>query len=76
MKKLIARLRGDGPCDDCGTLDNICWFTESPFWNAVIRIESYEEPILCIPCFVIRADKRGYRPHAWRLLPEWRWDKK
>ena len=34
MKKEI---RGDIPCADCGTDENIVWFTENVFWNAVMR---------------------------------------
>jgi hypothetical protein len=60
-------LRGDGPCTDCGTLDNVVWFTESVFWNAVCRQGDYVEPMLCIPCFVKRVDKIGYYVNGWRL---------
>jgi hypothetical protein len=75
--ELPHKLRGDGPCGDCGTLDNIVWFTESVFWNAVMRPPGYEdEPLLCIPCFVIRADAAGYFPTGWRLLPDWHWETK
>lgn len=71
-------LRGDGPCSNCGTLDNIIWFTDSVFWNAVVRIEprlTDDAEILCITCFVLMADQRGYRCH-WRLSPEWPWQTK
>lgn len=75
-EQLPRELRGDGPCSDCGTIDNIVWFTESVFWNAVCR-ETPEfadrEEVLCIPCFVVRADKAGFQPTGWRLLPEWPW---
>lgn len=76
--EIPEHLRGDGPCSNCGTLDNILWFTESVFWNAVVRTEprlTDNAEILCIPCFVIMADQRGYRCH-WRLLPEWHWETK
>jgi len=70
---LPDHLRGDGPCSDCGTEDNVVWFTESVFWNAVCRRDpDYVEPILCIPCFVKRADEAGFQCH-YRLLPEWPW---
>jgi hypothetical protein len=68
-------LRGDGPCDDCGTAENIIWFTESVFWNAIMRPPGYErDGILCIPCFVKRADDAGYAPNGWMLLPQWHWE--
>lgn len=70
---LPERLRGDRPCSDCGTNDNILWFTESVLWNAVVRrVLDYVEPILCIPCFVKRVDEVGF-VCRWRLLPEWDW---
>lgn len=63
-------LHGDIPCADCGTTDNIVWFTDNVFWNAVCEPES---PILCIPCFIGRVEAKGFRPRAWRILPEWPW---
>lgn len=72
---LPDHLRGDGPCGDCGTLDNIIWFTDNVLWNEVIR-----QPndgycgILCIPCFVVRVDKSGLAPTGWRLTPNWHWE--
>lgn len=66
--------RGDGPCSDCNTTDNIIWFTESVFWNHVIRQGDYVEPILCVPCFVARVHAAGLAPTGWRLLPEWHWE--
>jgi|GEM_PF-3928527 len=70
-------LRGDGPCCDCGTLDNIVWFTDNVLWNAVtgeqIVAEQPRAGILCIPCFVKRADAAGLRPTGWRLFAEWPW---
>lgn len=75
--QLPERLRGDGPCDDCGTLDNIHWFTENVLWNAVTGEQVvHEQPhtgILCIPCFIKRADAAGLHPTGWRLLAEWPW---
>lgn len=64
-------LDGDVPCADCGTEENLEWFTENVFWNHVCPDES---PILCIPCFAKRAEAVGYRPMSWRLLPEWNWE--
>ena len=34
-------------------------FTESVLWNDVVRCDGTDK-ILCIPCFVIRADAAGY----------------
>jgi hypothetical protein len=76
MKQLPVHLRGDGPCQSCGTVDNICWFTASPFWNNVVGGPGcMDDPggIYCINCFVILADKVGMRPTAWQLVPEWPW---
>jgi len=65
---LPATLRGDGPCADCGTIENIRWFVDHPTWNAVCRPPGYEmEPILCIPCFAKRAEKAGINPPVWQL---------
>lgn len=73
----MPSLRGDGPCADCGTLDNVVWFTDNVFWNAVtgenVVHEESRGAILCVPCFVTRADHAGFRPTGWRLLPEWPW---
>jgi hypothetical protein len=68
-------LRGDGPCADCGTLDNIVWFTESVFWNDVV-LRDGADAILCIPCFVKRVDATGYYPTGWRLVPDFHWETK
>ncbi len=76
--RLPEHIRGDGPCSNCGTRNNPIWFTESVFWNAVVRVEprlTDDAEILCMPCFIIMADQRGYRCH-WRLLPEWHWETK
>lgn len=66
----LSTLHGDAPCQDCGTEDNIVWFTDSVVWNAVCVAES---PILCLPCFVARAELVGFRPTGWRVAPEWPW---
>lgn len=74
---LPDELRGDGPCMDCGTLDNIVWYTDSIFWNHVVGGDGFEAPgLLCIPCFVKRADAAGYHPTGWRLSPDWHWETK
>jgi hypothetical protein len=62
-----------------GTLDNIVWFTDNVVWNRVTGESVYAEEargaILCILCFVTRADRVGLEPTGWRLLPEWPWRK-
>lgn len=76
--RLPEHLRGDGPCSNCGTLDNIVWFTDSVFWNAVVRVEprlTDDAEILCVVCFVVMADARGYRCN-WRVTPEFHWETK
>lgn len=76
---LPDRLRGDGPCHDCGTPDNIIWFAPSVFWNIVMGgPAAMGDPggIVCIPCFVKRTDAAGYAPTGWQLTPEWRWTEK
>lgn len=73
---LTTEIRGDGPCHDCGTPDNIVWTTDNPFWNAVMGgPEARDDPggIVCVPCFVNRVHAAGYSPVGWRLVPEWRW---
>lgn len=67
---LPDHLRGDGPCGDCGTLDNIVWFIASPIWNKVVREGTETDAILCIPCFVKRAHAKGIDPPAWEIVPE------
>jgi hypothetical protein len=66
---LPEHLIGDGPCHDCGAL-NIIWFTSNRLWNRVMGGElAVDDPggILCIPCFVIRADLAGLKVSAWKL---------
>lgn len=74
---LPSRLVGDAPCRDCGTLDNIVWFTDNVLWNHVTGEEvvgtDERDAILCIPCFVKRADAAGLQPTGWRLLADWPW---
>lgn len=76
--QLPEHLRGDGPCSNCGTLNNIIWFTDDVFWNAVVRMEprlTDDAEILCVHCFVIMADQRDYYC-TWRLTPQFRWETK
>lgn len=70
--ELPERLRGDGPCVDCGTFDNIVWFTDSVFWNQVMGPDD-RYAIVCMLCFVIRTAAVGFWPTGWRLVPEWPW---
>lgn len=77
MADMPDHLRGDGPCDGCGTHDNIVWFAESVLWNEVMSgSEPGSDPggIFCIPCFIIRVDKAGLAPTGWRLIPDWHWE--
>lgn len=77
MSDYHSTLDGDGPCDDCGTPDNIVWFTDEVFWHNVVQIDRSRwdgrEPILCLECFVRLAEERGMRPTGWRVAPEWPW---
>lgn len=68
-------LRGDGPCGDCGTLENIIWYTDDVLWNEVVRQPNEGRcGVLCIPCFVVRVGASGLVPTGWRLSPEWHWE--
>lgn len=76
---LPDRITGDGPCGDCGTENNIIWFTDNVVWNAVMRPDGEPEggdPFLCVTCFVRRTDEAGYRPTGWHLIPDWHWETK
>lgn len=66
----VTTLHGDAPCFDCGSNENIRWWTDNVFWNAVCPDHS---PILCIMCFARRAEATGFRPRAWRVIPEFDW---
>lgn len=69
-----STLDGDVPCDDCGTGENLVWFTDDVVWNYVCRPVGYSsDPILCLPCFVKRAELAGLRPTGWHVLPQWPW---
>ena len=63
--RLPDDVRGDGPCADCGTPDNIGWFVDSSVWNAACPPDE-GSPILCIPCFAVRAHKHGITG-TWKL---------
>ena len=66
-------LRGDVPCMDCGTESNIVWSTQNVFWNAVMK-GVRGSGILCVYCFVRRAEKKF--DVVWLLLPQFEWKKK
>lgn len=78
VKSILAilpmHLRGE-QCSECATINNIVWFTDTTFWNEVIRTApspwADNEPALCIACFVKAADEMGFHPTGWRLIPEW-----
>lgn len=81
--KLPKKLKGDIPCADCGTEENIIWSIENVFWNAVMnddivgneKSNTHGSKILCVKCFVIRANKK-YDVSGWKLVPDWKWNKK
>ena len=66
------KLRGDSPCDDCGTKENPIWFTDTVFWNSVMGKKV--AAILCVNCFIVRAEKK-YKVLSWRVLPGFKWEK-
>lgn len=71
-----STLEGDRPCADCGTSDNLVWFTDDVLWNTVIRSDLSRwgvDPVLCVTCFVRLAEEAGLRPTGWRVLPQWPW---
>lgn len=82
MSVLPDRLIGDVPCSRCGSEDFPVWFTDSPFWNSVVRsaplpwlAETHNpqgDGLLCINCFVVLAEERGFEVTGWRLTPEFR----
>jgi hypothetical protein len=67
-------LRGDIPCMDCNSKDNIMWTTKNVFWNEVMEgVEG--SGILCVYCFVKRAEQK-YKVESWTLTPEFRYEAK
>ena len=67
--------KGDTPCADCKTTDNPVWFTDNVFWNDVMDEIDDRGRILCVNCFIVRAEEK-YRVKSWRILPEFIWTKK
>lgn len=65
-------LSGDSPCQDCGSKDNIHWTTKNVFWN---HVNPEDNPILCVYCFVGRAEKK-FDVESWTLTPEFEWKEK
>lgn len=53
----------DGPCSNCG-INCECWFTSSNLWN---RVNGSPTGLLCLRCFVYKAERSGINRHAWRL---------
>lgn len=75
---LPEELRGDGPCRNCGTVDNIIWRTDDAFWNEVIGGAGCRDDLgglYCIPCLarIVFVFEAGYHPNGWRITPEWPW---
>lgn len=68
-------LRGDSPCMDCGSKDNIMWTTQNVFWNSVIEDAEDGSGILCVYCFVKRAENK-YKVKSWFLRPEFKWEER
>jgi hypothetical protein len=59
-------------CHRCGH-PNMCWFTQSDLWNAVVRDGGNEAwktkgEILCPQCFAELAGRR-FGTGAWELVP-------
>jgi hypothetical protein len=79
VNALPEHLQGDGPCSRCGTVDHPVWFTDSPFWNEVVRsaplpwLDHDGDGLMCLNCFVKLVDERGFRVTRWRVLPEFKW---
>ena len=70
----MSTLEGDTPCSACHTEENIVWFTDDVVWNYVCRPPGYAlDPILCLPCFIEKAERAGLRPTGWRVTPQWPW---
>lgn len=47
LSALPDELQGDGPCKDCGTAHNVCWFTDNVLWNQVMSYPdapSFDDP--------------------------------
>lgn len=61
----------DGGCEECAG-ENVVWFTDDVFWNDIVRQVTGRDMVLCVHCFVKRAEKR-YRVTGWRLIPEFEW---
>lgn len=81
--RIPGHLQGDGPCSRCGGPVVSGWFTSDVFWNNVVRsaplpwLADTPNPdgdgLMCMECFVLLANERGFRPTGWSLVPEWPW---
>jgi hypothetical protein len=52
-------------CIDCGHEFGV-WFAENPVWNEIIpgRVG-----MLCPCCFIVRAEKHGFKTTGWKMVP-------
>ncbi len=74
---LKYEFKGDAPCADCGREFNPVWWTDNVFWNDVMGdnvVGNERMKIICPLCFMARAEQK-YNC-AWRILPDWKWNKK
>lgn len=54
----------DGPCGDCGRSVEV-WFCDNELWNSVSA-----SGLLCIRCFLKKAEAKAWNKSAWKLLPD------
>ena len=60
-------VRDEGICDDCHRDYTTPWFTANELWNRVIGDRSM---VLCVSCFMARAEKAEVNATGWELVPE------
>lgn len=63
---VLSKTRGEGPCMDCGTLDNPIWFAPSELWN---RVVGSPNGFLCPWCFIVRAERVVDVRGGWLIQP-------
>ena len=66
LQDKVQSRESDGPCWECGTPCE-CWFADSNLWN---RVNGNETGLLCLRCFVNKAENMGLNRWAWKLMPE------